>query len=64
MKGIIRWFAENGVAANLVMILIIAGGLVSVFTIKQEVFPEFSADIVTVGCPTRAPPPKRSRRAW
>jgi multidrug efflux pump subunit AcrB len=51
VKSIIRWFAENGVAANLVMILIIAGGLISVFTMKQEVFPEFSADIVTVTVP-------------
>ncbi len=51
MKGLIRWFAENGVAANLTMILIIAGGLISVFTIKQEVFPEFSADIVKVTVP-------------
>ena len=33
------------------MILIIAGGVISVFTIKQEVFPEFSADIVTVTVP-------------
>ena len=51
MKGTIRWFADNGVAANLLMILIVAGGLVSVFTIKQEVFPEFSAGIVTVRVP-------------
>jgi multidrug efflux pump subunit AcrB len=51
VKGIIRWFAENGVAANLLMILIIAGGVISIFTIKQEVFPEFSADIVTVTVP-------------
>ncbi len=51
MKGLIRWFAENGVAANLMMILIIAGGVISIFTIKQEVFPEFSADIVKVTVP-------------
>ncbi len=51
MKGVIRWFAENGVAANLVMILIIVGGLVSVFTMKQEVFPDFAADVITVTVP-------------
>ncbi|MFQ5350187.1 MAG: efflux RND transporter permease subunit, partial [Thermoanaerobaculia bacterium] len=51
MKAIIRWFAENGVAANLVMILIITGGLVSAFTMKQEVFPDFEADVVTVTVP-------------
>ncbi|TNF71099.1 MAG: efflux RND transporter permease subunit [Acidobacteria bacterium] len=48
MKGIIAWFADNGVAANLIMILIIVGGVVTLFGIKQEVFPEFSADVISV----------------
>jgi multidrug efflux pump subunit AcrB len=63
VKGIVRWFAENGVAANLVMILIIAGGLVSVFTIKQEVFPDFSADIVTVTVPYPGAAPEEVEEA-
>ena len=48
MKGVIAWFADNGVAANLIMILIIVGGVVTLFGIKQEVFPEFSADVISV----------------
>ncbi|MGB6335833.1 MAG: efflux RND transporter permease subunit, partial [Thermoanaerobaculia bacterium] len=48
MKGIIAWFADNGVAANLIMILIIVGGVVTLLGIKQEVFPEFSADVISV----------------
>lgn len=48
MKGVIAWFAENGVAANLIMILIIGGGLFTLLGIKQEVFPEFSADVISV----------------
>ncbi len=51
MKRIIAWFAGNGVAANLLMILIVAGGVIGVWTVRQEVFPEFSADIVTVRVP-------------
>ncbi len=48
--GSIEWFARNPVAANLIMVLIIGGGLVSLFggVIIQEVFPEFSIDLITV----------------
>lgn len=46
--GPIAWFARNSVAANLLAILIVVGGAVSIFSVKQEVFPEFSQDIVTV----------------
>jgi multidrug efflux pump subunit AcrB len=51
VKGLIRWFVENGVAANLLMILIMVGGVVGVLTVRQEVFPEISAGIVTVRVP-------------
>ena len=34
-KGIIAWFAANSVAANLLMILIIVGGLITVGTIRK-----------------------------
>jgi multidrug efflux pump subunit AcrB len=44
----IDWMARNGVAANLLMVLIIVGGLFSAATIVQEVFPEFSLDAVQV----------------
>jgi multidrug efflux pump subunit AcrB len=48
MKSMVAWFAENHVAANLLMFLIFLGGIVTVFTIKVEVFPEFSMDMITV----------------
>lgn len=47
MNGIYAWFAKNSVAANLVMFCIVAGGLITSFSIKMEVFPEFEADIIT-----------------
>ena len=46
--GSIGWFARNGVAANLLMALILTGGAMTLFTIKQEVFPEFSVDMISV----------------
>ena len=48
MKGAIAWMARNHVAANLLMLLFVVGGLVKGLSIKQEVFPEISLDMVTV----------------
>jgi len=47
----IRWFANNHVAANLLMICIAVAGVVSALTIKQEVFPELEMDIITIQVP-------------
>ncbi len=51
MNGLIRWFADNHVAANLLMLTIAIAGLVSALTIKQEVFPELEMDIITIQVP-------------
>ena len=50
-RGIISWMARNPVAANLLMAIIIAGGLLGLLTVKQEVFPEFSLDTIIVQVP-------------
>lgn len=50
-KGILAWFAQNHVAANLLMMFIVIGGLITVVGIKMEVFPEMSLDIITVTVP-------------
>mgnify|MGYP001822730405 CR=1 FL=1 len=48
MNRAIAWFAGNHVAANLLMMLLVVGGLLSIPTIKQELMPEVSLDVVTV----------------
>jgi len=48
MKAMIAWFARNTVAANLLMILILGGGALTVSKLRMEIFPEFSADMVSV----------------
>jgi multidrug efflux pump subunit AcrB len=49
MNGIIAWFARNGVAANLLMIAIVAGGLWSLFSqIIFQRFPDIPDRTVTV----------------
>jgi multidrug efflux pump subunit AcrB len=47
----IAWFAENTVAANLLMVAIVAAGFLTLPTIRQEVFPEITTDRVTVSVP-------------
>ena len=46
--GAIAWMAANPVAANLIMFICLVGGFIMSTQIKQEVFPEFESDIVTV----------------
>lgn len=48
MKSAISWMAENHVAANLLMILIVVLGLFSVFNVRQEVFPELPLDFINI----------------
>ena len=48
MNGIIAWFAHNHVAANLLMGLMIVGGLFALPNIQQRSFPDINIDVVTV----------------
>ncbi|MBU1221175.1 efflux RND transporter permease subunit [Myxococcota bacterium] len=48
IKGPIGWMAGHRVASNLLMMIIIVGGLLSLRTIKQEVFPDFEIEIVNI----------------
>ncbi|MEN8181655.1 MAG: efflux RND transporter permease subunit [Myxococcota bacterium] len=49
MNRAIAWFAENHVAANLLMALLVLGGLFTVPGIRQEIFPEIDLPVVTIG---------------
>ncbi len=40
--------ARNSIAANLLMVLLIGGGLWTMYTIQKEVYPQFQLDIVEV----------------
>lgn len=48
MTGPITWFAKNHVAANLLMLFCLLGGIITAFNIKVEVFPETTLDKITV----------------
>lgn len=47
-SGAIAWMARNPVASNLLMAVLVVGGLVVGSHIKQEVFPEFDMDWVAI----------------
>jgi multidrug efflux pump subunit AcrB len=47
--GPLAWMAKNPVASNVLMLILVVGGLVTLASgIKQEVFPEVELDIVAV----------------
>lgn len=48
LRGPLAWMVDHGVAPNLLMVLLIAGGLLASMTIKKEVFPDFQLDLVNV----------------
>jgi multidrug efflux pump subunit AcrB len=50
-QGILSWFASNHVAANLLMLLIAAAGLLAIFSARLEVFPEMNLDMINIMVP-------------
>jgi multidrug efflux pump subunit AcrB len=61
-KGPISWMAGHPVAANLLMVVLLAGGLFWSTRIKQEVFPDFELDIVTISVPFPGASPQEVER--
>ena len=51
MNGAIRWMANHHVAANLLMLVFVVGGVILAPKVKQEVFPEVSLDWISVYVP-------------
>jgi len=48
MNKLIAWFAENQVAANLTMLLIVVAGILSLQSTRKELIPNISLDKVSV----------------
>ena len=46
-----KWMANNHVAANLLMLVFIVGGLIRSKNIKEEIFPEVQLDMIQVQVP-------------
>lgn len=50
-SGVIAWFARNNVAANLLMWLLIVGGLFGAASVQKQVFPSFEINVINVRVP-------------
>ena len=61
-KGPIAWIAGHSVAANLMMLVFLVGGLIYAGQIKKEVFPDFELDRVTIRVPYPGASPEEVER--
>ena len=62
VKGPIAWMAGHSVAANLLMLVLLVGGLIYAGKIKKEVFPDFELDYVTINVPYPGASPEEVER--
>ncbi|MDJ0622388.1 MAG: efflux RND transporter permease subunit [Desulfocapsaceae bacterium] len=47
-KGLVAWFANNHVAANILMLLFLIGGVLSVSAMRTETFPSIDPRLISV----------------
>ncbi len=50
-SGAIAWMAGHSVTANLLMLVLLVGGIIFSFKIRKEVFPYFELDMVNITVP-------------
>ena len=51
MNRAILWMIRNGVTTNLLVVFLLAAGALGALNLRQQVFPEFSPDIISVSVP-------------
>ena len=61
-RGPMAWMARNRVTPNLLMLVFLVGGLLMALQIKQEVFPDFDLDIVSISVPYPGASPEEIER--
>ena len=63
MQTAIKWFANNPVAANLLMFFLIITGLYGALTTNQEEFPNFELKVIAVTVPYLGAAPIEAEKA-
>ena len=61
--AIIAWFTDNPVAANLMMLIFLAGGAISLFSMHKEEFPSIEPGIVQIQVPYLGAAPQEVEEA-
>jgi multidrug efflux pump subunit AcrB len=62
MHAAIAWFTRNPVAANLLMAVLLVGGLLATLTLHQEQFPDINTQVVNVTVPYLGAAPEESEQ--
>lgn len=60
--GPIAWMVHNRVSPNILMLVLLVGGLFFTSRVRQEVFPEFELDIATITVPYPGASPEEVER--
>ncbi|MEE4301743.1 MAG: efflux RND transporter permease subunit [Pseudomonadales bacterium] len=63
MRGIIAWFVDNAVAANLLMFILLVGGGMALLSVHQEEFPNIDPDVVQIRVPYLGASPEEVERS-
>ena len=61
-RGFIAWMARNHVAVNLLVALLVLGGIIGAFSIRQEVYPEYELDTVAISVPYPGASPEETEQ--
>ncbi len=48
MNGAIRWMIRNGVTANLLMVFVLVAGAIGALSVRKQIFPDFTPDLVNI----------------
>ena len=51
MKSVVRWAIANAPGMNILVIAVMSLGLISLFSLRRETFPEFELEVVLVSVP-------------
>ncbi len=51
MRGVISWFVQNPIAANLLMFSLVVGGVLGLIEVRKEEFPNIDVPTITVTVP-------------
>ena len=63
MRGMLAWFIDNPVAANLLMIILLVGGTFSLVSMHKEEFPSIEPGIIQISVPYLGASPVEVERA-
>ncbi|MCK4563473.1 MAG: efflux RND transporter permease subunit [Verrucomicrobia bacterium] len=62
-RGPISWMTRNPVTSNIIMLILVLGGLLQIFNIRQEFLPNAELDFVTITVPYPGASPEEAEQS-